>query len=564
MQTLDFRWIERDKPDTEGDPLAHAIYSKIVSQILYQRGFVEITETENYLHPKLKDLGDPFLLRGMQAAVERLLLAIDQKQNVCIFGDYDVDGISSISIMKRTLSAYGLDARVFIPVRGREGYGLSFAALERCLEEGVKPDLLITVDCGTASLEEVAFLNTMGIDVLIVDHHEPSEKGIPECIAVVNPKCGQYLTYLCAAAVVFKISHALLKTRKIDFELKGLLDLVAMATISDIVPLIGENRIFVRHGLHRFANSENVGIRALQKVAGIHSKPNASDLGFRIGPRINAAGRMDVPIDAYRILNTDRYEEAEELAERLNQYNRQRQALENQIFTDALREIKLNEHYSTDAVIVLGSRDWHHGVVGIVASRIMRQFHKPAFIISFDKLGMGKGSGRSIPGISLVDAIRACEDDLVKGGGHAMAAGLSIQEEKLSDFRQHFSEFVLHNSNEEDRRPRVMYDMEVEFADLTTDFMEDYELLQPFGNANPQPVFLSKYVTLDQPVFHMKNHHLKLWLCQKNSVLDAVYFGGGERKLPELPWDILFTVDRNTFRGRTQIQLSIQAIRTTE
>ncbi|MCE2959940.1 MAG: single-stranded-DNA-specific exonuclease RecJ [Akkermansiaceae bacterium] len=552
-----FRWVLRGKP-LESDESNHSGYPDIVKNLVTQRGIPE-NEIESFLHPKLRDLADPFLIPEMELAVTRILEAVDQKQSVCIYGDYDVDGVSSITLLSKILNAYGIQTRTFIPRRGVEGYGLSFAAIERCMSEGTKPDLLITVDCGTVSIDEIAHLRAQGIDVVVVDHHEPSPQGRPDCCALVNPKCGTDFTYLCAAGVVFKLGHALLKKRPTDLELKDLLDLTAVATISDIVPMIGENRILVRHGLKRLASSSNPGLQALKEITGIKELPTSMDVGFRIGPRLNAAGRMDFPEDALATLTTTCQIEATTLANKLEQYNRQRQDFEKQIRDDAMEQLS-NFNPSNDPVIVIGSRDWHHGVVGIIASRLMRQYYKPTFVIAIDENGIGKGSGRSIEGVSLVDAIRNCEDELIAGGGHAMAAGLSIHEDSLDRFKEKFASFVLENSSEEDRMPRLVYDAEIDFSELSLKFLDSYELLQPFGNCNPQPIFVSRGVELCGTPIQMKNNHLRLKMRQADDEKSAVYFGGGDRDLPPTPWDIAFTIDRNNFRGNTSLQIVIQDI----
>ncbi len=518
-------------------------------------------DLEGYLRPRLKDLADPFLLPDMKPAVERILLAVDRKEKICIYGDYDVDGVASITLMRKILMAYGLEPRHFIPKRGPEGYGLSTAALERCMKEGPKPDLMITVDCGTVSIPEVAALRAEGIDVLIVDHHEPNPGERPDCCALVNPKCGTEFTYLCAAGVVFKLGHALLKTRQTDLDLKELIDLVAVATISDIVPMIGENRLMVRHGLKHLPNTLNPGLRALQDVTGMNGTATSMDVGFRIGPRLNAAGRMDAPEDALNTLTTDCRRLAAELAQKLDAYNKERQSHEGLIRREAVEMLASDFDPSRDPVIVLGSRDWHHGVVGIVASRLMRQYYKPTFIIAFDENGIGKGSGRSIDGVSLVEAIRSCDGDLIAGGGHAMAAGISVGEEHIESFRKNFAEYVLSHTTEEQRQPKLTYDAEISFDQLSLEFLSSYDLLQPFGSGNPQPVFISREVELSRPPLHMKNHHLRFMLRQGYHEQDAVFFGGGEHPLPDPPWDIAFTIDRNTFRGRTTLQLIIQDVR---
>jgi len=560
MRALPLRWIPRGEPFQNHERVSSGGFPPILEHLIRQRGLPTGVGLEEYLHPRLRDLADPFLLPDMLLAVERILLAADRKDTVCIFGDYDVDGVTSITLMRRILQAYGLDARHFIPKRGTEGYGLSQAALVRCMEDGIKPDLLIAVDCGTTSLAEVASLRADGIDVLIFDHHEPGPAGRPDCCALVNPKCGTAFTYLCAAGVTFKLGHALLKTRPADLDLKHLIDLVAVATISDIVPMIGENRLMVRHGLKQLSHTRNLGLRALQEVTGMHGEATSMDVGFRIGPRLNAAGRMDAPEVALAALNAETSSEALALAQQLDAYNRQRQQYEGLIREQAV-EILIDFDPSLDPVIVLGSRLWHHGVVGIVASRLMRQYHKPTFVMAIDADGLGKGSGRSIEGVSLVEAIRACGEDLEAGGGHAMAAGLSIREEKIDSFREHFGAYVLANTSDEQRQPTLKYDAEISFEQLSLEFLASYELLQPFGNSNPQPIFVTRKVELSRRPLHMKNQHLRLLLRQGINEQDAVFFGGGECPLPDPPWDIAFSIDRNTYRGRTTLQLVIQDVR---
>ena len=564
MRSQPFRWMPRGEPFHNQETGSPVSFPPILEHLIRQRGLPAGMNLESYLRPLLKDLADPFLIPDMQLAVDRLLLAIDHGQQVCIYGDYDVDGVAATTLMRKILMAYGLEPRHFIPRRGPEGYGLSTLALERCQQEGPKPDLLITVDCGTVSINEVAALRADGIDVLIVDHHEPTPGQRPDCCALVNPKCGSDFTYLCAAGVVFKLGHALLKTRPTTLDLKELIDLVAVATISDIVPMIGENRLLVRHGLKQLPNTLNPGLRALQEVTGMNGVATSMDVGFRLGPRLNAAGRMDAPEDALAILTTDCRRLAHELAHKLDAYNKQRQEHEGLIRREAVEMLTCNFNPASDPVIVLGSRAWHHGVVGIVASRLMRQYYKPTFIIAIDDNGLGKGSGRSIAGVSLVEAIRSCAADLITGGGHAMAAGLSIHEDQLDPFRQNFAAYVMANTSAEQRQPTLTYDAEISFAQLSLEFMASYDLLQPFGNGNPQPVFIARGVGLSRSPQHMKNNHLRLMLRQCQHEQDAVFFGGGEYSLPNPPWDIAFTIDRNTFRGRTTLQLNIQDVRVAE
>lgn len=537
----------------------------LVRKILTQRGIRDPERAEQFLRPRLADLGDPFKMREMDAAVERIFRAADLGERICIYGDYDVDGVSSVTLLHTILTAYGLQPTCFIPVRTREGYGLSREGIRRAINEcGGKPQLIITVDCGTSSVDEVAYLNELGIDVIILDHHESSTRGRPPAIAVVNAKLEEQspLTYLCSAGVVFKLAHAMLKRRRLaDFDLREYLDIVAIATVADIVPLINENRLLTRHGLRVLARGANTGLKALNEVTGLRNTPNASHVSFRIGPRLNAAGRMDSPADALELLMTHDAERALHLAHCLEAHNRARQQEEEKIRAEATRMLEENFSPATDRVIVLGSRTWHPGVVGIVASLLMRRYHKPTFIISLDETGLGKGSGRSIPGVSLVQAIHACANTLVSGGGHDMAAGLVIREEMIDSFRAAFDAYVRDNTSEEQLKPRLRVDAEVSLAELNLELLDSYELLEPFGNSNPQPVFMSRNVMLSDAPRHLQGNHLKLCLRQGCYECEAMYFNGGSVHLPDPPWDIAFTIDRNYWRGRTTVAMSIQDIR---
>ena len=555
-------WIVKETPDGFQSGDAAGGLPRILRLLLAQRGVSEPQEVEAFLRPRLADLADPFELPEMAVAVDRILLAIDESEEICIYGDYDVDGITSITILRQILRLYGAEPRSFIPIRGTEGYGLNDAAVKRCLGEPPRPSLLIAVDCGTASRDQIAALQADGIDVIVADHHEPGEAGRPPGVAVVNPKLGDDFGYLCSAGVVFKLGHALLKTRPVEgFDLKEVLDLVAVGTIADIVPLVEENRLLVRHGLRRLPETRNHGLRALMEVTGMNGRVASSDVGFRIGPRINAAGRMDRPEDGLAVLLAESQMEARTRADQLDDYNRQRQKCELGIFEEAMGHLAGKGNLEEDAVIVVGSRSWHPGVVGIVASRLMRAYSKPSFVVAFDDEGLGKGSGRSIEGVSLVNAIEACRDLLVAGGGHHMAAGISIMEDRMDAFRERFQQFVLETTTADQRRPKLHIDTEVPFGDLSLEFLESYELLQPFGSGNPQPVFLARDVWLTERPRRLKNKHLKLFLRQGVVEHDAMFFGAGDRDLPDPPWDLAFTIDRNVFRGRTSLQITVREVR---
>jgi single-stranded-DNA-specific exonuclease len=562
MRESNVEWIIRGESFHMEENGLHDDFPAILTHLIRQRNIAGHGALEKFLEPKLKDLADPFLLPDMSLATNRIFDAIDRHQRIGIFGDYDVDGVTSITVMRSILRAYGADPLYFVPQRSAEGYGLSVAALDRFERECGTPDLLIAVDCGTSSIDEIAMLNAKGVDVIILDHHEPGPRGRPDCVALVNPKCGSDFPYLCAAGVCFKVAHAMLKNRPlIDYDLKNLLDMVSVATIADIVPMIGENRLIVRHGLKRLPKTQNLGLRALQKAVGMNGAATSMDVGFRIGPRLNAAGRMDQPEMALATLMCDEPEQAEELAALLDDFNRERQTMEERMRREALDMMK---NFENEPVIVLGSRDWHPGVVGIVASRLMRQYHRPTFIVSIDENGIGKGSGRSIQGVSLVAAIDECRSLLLAGGGHEMAAGISIDESNLPAFRQQFAAHVLRHTTPEQRLPKIHLDAELSFEWLSLDFLKSYELLQPFGSGNPQPVFFARDIHLSRPPMHLKNKHLRLFLRQGKSGLNeqsAMFFNGGERQLPDPPWDIAFTIDRNTFRGVTSLQIVINDVR---
>lgn len=565
-----FCWVFRPADGNEdfGAELNHQL-PRLVRRILSQRGICGREAALRFLNPRLADLEDPFLLREMDDAVARIFRAADEGEHVCIYGDYDVDGVSAVTLLYTVLRAYGVHVDYFIPVRTREGYGLSEEGIAHAVEKcGEVPHLVITVDCGTSSVAEVERLNELGVDVVILDHHEGGPAGRPPAVAVVNAKLEEEspFTYLCSAGVVFKLAHALLKRRRLPgFDLKQYLDLVATATVADIVPLVGENRLLTRHGLRVMERGGNVGIQAINRVTELNRRPGASHVSFRIGPRLNAAGRMDSPMDALHLLMTEDPARAMQLAQRLEAHNRARQQEEEKIRREAMEMLENgNFDAERDRVIVLGSRTWHPGVVGIVASLLMRRYHKPTFIISLDENGLGKGSGRSVPGISLVQAIHRCADTLVSGGGHEMAAGLVIREEMIDAFRRKFDAFVANAVSPDKLKPVLEVDAEVSFPELTLELLDSYELLEPFGNSNPQPVFVSRGVMLSDAPRHLQGNHLRLSLRQGNCECDAMYFNGGNIRLPDPPWDIAFTIDRNVWRGRVSVAISIQDIRPAE
>lgn len=531
-----------------------------LAALLVGRGFSTVEQATEYLHPKMRSLVAPEMLPEMPVAAARVLAAVRNRERIALYGDYDVDGITSLAILARVLKAFGAEVACFLPHRVEEGYGLSAAGVERCCEEH-RPQLLLAVDCGTTSVAEVANLRACGVDVVILDHHEPGDKR-PDCTALVNPKCGPDFHTLCSAGISFKLAHALQKLAPVaGLDLKEYLDLVALATVADIVPLTGENRIFVRHGLRQMAATRWPGIRALMQVSGVAAPVRGSDIGFRLGPRINAAGRLGPAQEALRLLLTDDPAEAKQLAQSLDAHNSERQGVERSVVAQADAWVAENFDPARDATIVAGRRGWHVGVLGVVASRVMRRTHRPTFIIGFDESGSGKGSGRSIEGLPLVDLLRECAPHLEKFGGHAMAAGISLSEASFPAFRDAFESAARALANDEILTPRLHLDVEVELHDLDLALLEAQDLIEPFGASNPQPVLYTRALSPHGEPRVMKEKHLKIDFAAGRRRFPAVFFNARLDDLPRPPWDVAYTLEWNTWQGRTEAQMRVVDVR---
>jgi single-stranded-DNA-specific exonuclease len=558
------RWILPKPEQLNGGPISWSDIcgSDCVSRLLARKGFTCKEEVEAYLRPRLRLLSDPFLLPQMDAAVARIFQAIDQRERIVLFGDYDVDGVTSLALLAGMLRAYGSAPELFLPLRMEEGYGLSRESVDRCLAS-YSPQLLIAVDCGTSSAAEIDRLRNAGVDVIVLDHHEPKTT-LPKCVAVVNPKIDRNCPfhYLCSAGVVFKVCHALLKRRaQPGYDLKSALDLVALATVADIVPLEGENRIFVHRGSAELWRTSRRGLRKLLEVAAVRPPIGGEDIGFRLGPRLNAAGRLSTAEKSLRLLLTDNDAEAAELAQFLDIQNRERQNVEKETFAAAEEQIAREYQPERDAAIVVSARAWHPGVVGIVASRIARKYHRPAIVIAVDDEGMGKGSGRSIAGLHLVKALECCTGLLEKYGGHEMAAGLAIREENLTSFSDLFRATARMMLSDDDLQPHLRLDHELALTELNMELLRWHEMLQPFGNANPQPVFLARDVAPAAPPRVIKDKHLVLNLRQKKALRRAVYFDGASQQLPPHPWDIAFSIRPDDYDGEKLLSIQIHGLR---
>jgi single-stranded-DNA-specific exonuclease len=558
------RWIIAPPEELNGGPISWSEIcgSACIARLLLRKGFGCAEEVEEFLRPRLSSLSDPFLLPNMEAAVTRILAALDRHERIVLFGDYDVDGVTSLALLAEMLRAYGGAPELFLPLRMEEGYGLSHESVERCLEQH-RPELLVAIDCGTSSVKEIVDLKKRGVDVIVLDHHEPKSE-LPDCVAIVNPKtmdCG--FEYFCSVGIVSKLCHALLKTRPLpDFDLKSKLDLVALGTVADIVPLRGENRTLVQRGAIEIARSSRLGLRKLMEVSAVRGPVFAEDIGFRLGPRLNAAGRLSTAEKSLRLLLTRDESEATALAQELDKQNRDRQEVEKEIFAAAEEKIAHEHEPGRDAAIVLSERGWHPGVLGIVASRIARKYHRPAIVIGLDENGTGKGSGRSIEGLNLVEALKRCGGSLQKFGGHEMAAGLTIREQDVDLFAEAFRNAARELLSDEHLQPRLRLDHELAFSEINVDLLRWHEMLQPFGNGNPQPVFLAREVEPMATPRVINDKHLVLRLAQRNSHKRAVYFDGAAVPLPPPPWDIAFRIRADNYGGgETLVEMHVEALR---
>jgi single-stranded-DNA-specific exonuclease len=557
------RWIVLPPEELIGGPISWSELCgcECIARLLARKGFATADEVQAFLRPRLKSLNDPFLLPNMEAAAARLFAALDRHERIVLFGDYDVDGVTSLALLAETLAAYGAAPDLFLPLRMEEGYGLSRESVERCIEQH-RPQLLVALDCGTSSTAEVVHLARRRVDVIVLDHHEP-KSALPDCVAIVNPKIdpGSPFHYLCSVGIVFKLCHALLKARPIDFDLKSRLDLVALGTVADIVPLRGENRTLVQRGAIEIARSRRLGLKKLIEFSGVKPPIHTEDIGYRLGPRLNAAGRLSTAEKSLQLLLTKDEAEATELAEFLDKQNRERQEVEKQIFAAADEKIATEFDPTRDAAIVVWARGWHPGVLGIVASRLTHKYHRPTIVIGFDDNGVGKGSGRSIAGFNLVQGLTRCAEKLEKYGGHEMAAGLTIRENDVDLLKKQFCQVARELLSEDDLQPRLRLDHEIGFSELNFDFLGWHEMLQPFGSGNPQPLFFAREVESVAPPRVVGEKHLALRLRQGNYHRRAIFFDGALNSLPRQPWDIAFRVRPDEYEGETRVEMRVEAVR---
>jgi single-stranded-DNA-specific exonuclease len=545
---------------------AHGI-GPLLAQCLLNRGLSDAGAVDHFLTPRLKQLADPFLLPNMAAAVDRLLAAREQSETVVIFGDYDVDGVTSTALLVEMLRTLGWRVECYLPHRMDEGYGLSRDGVENCLHK-FPATLLLAVDCGSTAVESIAWLRERKVDAIVLDHHQVSSPP-PAAVALVNPQLAgdQEVSFrdLCSAGLAFKLAHALVKRGRETglpgmeaFDLRPLLDLVALGTIADIVPLTGENRILVTAGLERLNTTPRPGLIALKKIAQSPAKLGTMDVGYQLAPRLNAAGRLENALESLQLVLAKDATEAQPLARNLDYHNQERQKIERGITTSVIGAVKARFNPQTDFVIVEGQLLWHIGVVGIVASRVLQQFYRPTFILG----GEGdnwRGSGRSIPGFDLAAALRECNDLLVRHGGHAMAAGVTIAPDKIDAFRQRLNEIARRSLKREDLQPVLQLDAPVALQDLTLDLLAQLDRIKPTGQGNPPLQFWAGQLANARPPQRMgsEKQHAKLWVTDGKATLEAVWWGGGAATMPDGIFDLAFVPQINDFSGRNTVQLKV-------
>lgn len=560
------RWHRPEVPDAAlVAVLADALkLPPMVCELLVSRGYADAEDAKRFLRPRLEQLHPPGAMRGMDVAVERLARAIRQGETILVHGDYDVDGICSSTIMVRVIRHLGGKAIPFLPHRLRDGYDLGDAGVKAALDAGAR--VVLTCDCGTSAHDAIDALTRAGVDVIVSDHHLPS-RPVPECLAVLNPRqpgCDYPDKDLCAAGVAFKIAVALLATLGgSEHVALHLLDLVALATIADVAPLRGENRILVRFGLKLLAETRNVGLRALMEAAGLEGKAlTAGRVGFILAPRLNAAGRVGHAMRGVDLLLCNDQGEANRIARELEEQNRARQELDRATL-DAARTMADRLDLDDTWGVVLGAEGWHPGVIGIVASRLVEELARPVFMVAFED-GVGKGSGRSISAFDLHGALTACKDLLVRYGGHRAAAGITISADRMRDFTERFNAVARERLTADDLVPRVRVDIELPLDAVTGDLEGLLRHFEPFGVGNPAPVLSSRGVRLATTPRVIGQGGLKLQLAKPGGTLEAIGWGMGDlaRELsPASPIDVAYRLERDTFGGTSRLVARLADVR---
>ena len=534
--------------------------NKLLATILVNRGIIEEKQIEKFLKPKRSDFYNPYEMPDMDIAVKRIIKAIENKEKTIIYGDYDVDGITSVTVLKSFLEERGLEVAEYIPNRLEEGYGLNKTAVEEIAKQGYT--LMITVDCGISAIEEVKYANELGIETIITDHHEPGNE-IPKALAVVDAKRkdNKYpFRNLAGVGVVFKLTQAIGMELKLDEkEYLKYLDIVCIGTISDIVPLVDENRVIVKLGLKLVEQTRNMGLRAILQASG-YNKIDSSTISFGVAPRINACGRMGHQEEALKLFLSKEINEVNELTQKLNEYNRLRQETEKKIYTDAIMQIERDGLDNNNTIVVMGE-NWHHGVIGIVSSKITEMYFKPSILLCKEG-DHGKGSGRSIPGFDLYEALTECNDDIEKFGGHSMAVGINVKKDKFEEFKKKLEQ-IAKEKHIEEIVPILKIDAQISLDEISKEMVDSLKELEPFGEENKTPLFVFKNLKIDSIRALSEGKHLKLTLKDNKNIVNAIGFNLGELSNDYRigdKVDVVGNLEINSFNGVENIQINIKDI----
>ena len=538
-----------------------------IVRILINRKIDTPQQIRNFLKPEMSNLKDPLEMLGMQAGVDRVLQAFFNNEKLMVYGDYDVDGITATALLYIVLNKLGAQVDYYLPNRLVAGYGLSEEAITEAQEKGVT--LIVTVDTGITAIEEIAYAKERGIDVIVTDHHEQGES-IPEACAIINPKQNEcnYGEELSGVGVAYKLAQALYRALNQDErELEEHLDLVSLGTAADIVPLVGENRILTNFGLRQISRTTKPGLKSLTFVSGLMGKEmSTGQVVFILAPRINALGRLGDARQAIRLLSTKDEGVAAEIARKLDSENKRRKSIDEETLKDAIDQMDEVSDLGNDRAIVLAGEGWHQGVIGIVASRLVEKHHLPTVMISI-KDGEGKGSARSIPGFHLCEALKECEHLLIKYGGHKYAAGLSIKQEHVEEFRRKFIEVSNRKLSDEDIIPKLNIDLEIELNDINDSFVQSIEQFSPFGPQNMRPIFLTRNCEVVGRPYTVGRNHLRMKIRKGSAVFDVIGYGFGDMvhqiSSDGCLVDIVYVVEYNTWNNVTRIQIRLRDIKAT-
>ncbi|HZK12355.1 MAG TPA: single-stranded-DNA-specific exonuclease RecJ [Atribacterota bacterium] len=541
--------------------------SPILARLLINRGTKEALSARRFLKADLKDLRDPYLFQDMEKAVDKILKVINNNERILIYGDYDVDGLTSVALLFSILKEFTTNLYYYIPNRFQEGYGLNEEAIDIAFKNNFK--LIITVDCGISSICEIEKANNYGIDVIVIDHHQP-QKDLPSAIAIINPKCDTNYPFkeLAGVGVSFKVAQALyLKLGKNQDDLQNLLDYVALGSIADSVPFMDENRILIKHGIKMLNQTKKEGLKALITESGInYGNIGTKEVNFFLAPRINAAGRLGDSKLALELLLTDSESKAEYLSRKLNEINKCRKEIGDNILREARKLASVQVKEEDNKVLVLASENWNQGVIGIIASRLADEFNRPTIVIS-KKDEIAKGSGRSIDGFHLYNVLELCQDILINFGGHKLAAGITIRSNKIPEFKSRINEISQNFIKKDDLSPELKIDARISLGNINFGLVKDINILEPFGIGNPQPVFCSYKNTISNwKLVGEKGQHLKLRIKEENRTLEGIGFKlsrlGNKIFSENKVVDLAFNIELNKWNGMENVQLNIKDIKT--